>query len=121
MQTQLKITFLDLPHSDALDVRIKEKVAHMEKRFSRLTGCHVIVAEPHRHRSTHRLYSITINIAYPGGTLAVKRDDKDDVYGLLQEAFAAAERDLEKALGKRARHDGMPASGKLAVEGERPR
>lgn len=101
MQTQLKITLLDLPQSEALAARIHEKVAHMEKRFARLTACHVIVSEPHRHRSTHRLYAIRINVALPGVNLTVRRDDKEDVYVLLQEAFAAAERDIEKALARR--------------------
>ena len=101
MQTHLKITLLDLAHSDALDARIREKVSHMEKRFPRLMGCHVIVSEPHRHRSTHRLYAIRINVALPGVNLTVRRDDKEDVYVLLQEAFAAAERDIEKALARR--------------------
>jgi len=101
MQTQLKITLQDLPHSDALDARIREKAAKLEKAFPRLTGCHVVVSEPHRHKQNPRLFAVRINIAFPGGEVVASRDDRDDVYVLLRDAFAAAERDLEKALGRR--------------------
>ena len=101
MQTQLKITLQDLPYSDALDGRIREKVAKLEKMFPRLTGCHVIVSEPHRHHLNPRLFAVKINIAYPGGEVVVTRDDREDVYVSLRDAFAAAERELEKSSGRR--------------------
>jgi ribosomal subunit interface protein len=101
MQTQLKITLQELPYSDALDARIREKVAKLEKAFPRLTGCHVVVSEPHRHKQNPRSFAVRINIAFPGGEVVVTRDDRDDVYVLLRDAFAAAERELEKSLGRR--------------------
>lgn len=106
MQTELKITLLDIAASEALDAKIREKVAHLEQRFPAVTACHVIVSAPHRHRSTHRLHSVRINVAVPGNTITVKCDDREDAYVLLREAFAAAERDLEKAVGRRSAHEG---------------
>jgi ribosome-associated translation inhibitor RaiA len=102
MQTPLKISLQDLAHSAALDARIRAKVAKLEHAFPRLTGCHVVVSEPHRHRQNPRSFAITINIAFPGGEVVVTRGDRDDVYVLVRDAFAAAERDLEKSLGRRA-------------------
>jgi ribosome-associated translation inhibitor RaiA len=101
MQTQLKITLQDLPHSDALDARIRAKAAKLETAFPRLTGCHVVVSEPHRHQQSPRSFAVRLNIAFPGGEVVVTRDDSDDVYVLLRDAFAAAERDLEKSFDRR--------------------
>jgi ribosome-associated translation inhibitor RaiA len=102
MQTQLKITLQDLEHSAALDTQIRAKVAKLEQAFPRLTGCHIVVSEPHRHRQNPRSFAISLKIAFPGGEVVVTRDDRHDVYVLVRDAFAAAERDLEKALGRRA-------------------
>ena len=101
MQTQLKITLQDLPHSEALDARIRAKAAKLEKAFPRLTGCHVVVSEPHRHQQNPREFAVRMNVAFPGGEVVVTRDAGDDVYVLLRDAFAAAERELEKKLERR--------------------
>jgi ribosomal subunit interface protein len=124
MQTQLKITLQDLPYSDALDARIREKVAKLEKAFPRLTGCHVVVSEPHRHKQNPRLFAVRANIAFPGGEVVVTRDDHEDVYVSLRDVFAAAERDLEKSLGHRhargePHHGYVPAAALANQESDR--
>jgi ribosomal subunit interface protein len=114
MQTQLKITLQDLSYSDALDGRIREKVAKLEKPFPRLTGCRVVVSATHRHKQNPRLLAVKVNIAFPGGEAVVTRDDREDVYVSLRDAFAAAERNLEKSLGRR-RARGKPHHGYVPV------
>jgi ribosomal subunit interface protein len=101
MQDKLQITLQNMPHSEALDARIREKLEKLERNYPRLTACHVVVSEPHRHQQRHRLLTFTMKIAYPGGEVVVTRDDNEDVYVLLRDAFAAAERELEKSLGQR--------------------
>lgn len=114
MQTDIRITLQDLPYSEAFDARVREKVLKLEKRFSRLTACHVVLSEPHRHNQNPRSFEVRVNIAYPDGEIVVTRDNRDDVYILLREAFAVAERELAKKLGRRnARgepHHGLAAS-----------
>src|SRR4029079_18405612 len=102
MQTQLKITLQDLDHYAALDALLRANFAKLEQAFPRLTGCHIVVSEPHRHRQNPRSFAISLKIAFPGGEVVVTRGDRHDVYVLVRDAFAAAERDLEKALGRRA-------------------
>ena len=120
MQTQLKINLQDLEHSAALDARIRAKVAKLEQAFPRLIGCHVVVCELHRHRQNPRSFAITLNIAFPSGEVVVTRDDRDDVYALVRDAFATAERELEKSLGRRAArgepHHGLAPATVLANE-----
>jgi ribosomal subunit interface protein len=116
MQNELKITFNDMAHSDAVEARIREKAAKLEKLFPRLTGCQVTVSEPHRHQQRHRLLAVGIKISFPGGEVAVTRDDNEDVYVLLRDAFAAAGRELEKNLGRRKTR----AASHHALNSDRP-
>ncbi|MEO8441299.1 MAG: HPF/RaiA family ribosome-associated protein [Betaproteobacteria bacterium] len=80
-----------------------------------MTGCHIVVSEPHRRHLNPRLFAVTVNIAFPGGEVSVTRDDREDVYVSLRDAFAAAERDLEKSLGRRHSR-GEPHHGYVPAE-----
>lgn len=113
MQNELQITIQDMPASAALESKIRDKVAKLERMHPRLTSCRVSVAAPHRHQHRHRLLAVTLLITFPGGEVAVTRDDNEDVYVLVRDAFAAAERELGKYAGhldKRAaaHHDYHP-------------
>ena len=112
MQSELKITIQDMPAAAALEAKIRSKVAKLEKSHPRLTACRVAISAPHRHQHRHRLCAVTLTIAFPGGEIAVTRDDNEDAYVLVRDAFAAAQRELEKAAGHRnkraAEHHGSP-------------
>ena len=103
MQNDVQITVRDHAHSDALDARIREKTAKLEKVCPRITSCHVVVSAPHHHQQRKNVFMVRINITFPGGEVVVTRDNHDDVYVLLRDAFVAARRELEKALRQ---HDG---------------
>lgn len=65
--------------------------------FQRITGCHVVVAQPHRHHRGGRLSSVRIDVVVPGGEIVVNRDQHldhthEDVFVALRDAFAAARR-----------------------------
>lgn len=103
MQNELQITIDDMPHSAALDARIREKVSKLEKVCPRLTSCRVVVAAPHHHQPHRKLFTVRLNILFPGGEVVVTRNNHEDVYVILRDAFVAARRELEKAMH---RHDG---------------
>jgi ribosome-associated translation inhibitor RaiA len=102
----LEITFRDVEHSPALEERIRESAAKLE-RFSRdITGCHVIVEAPHRHHQKGRLYHVRIDMTLPGREIAVTRDPgenhaHEDAYVAVRDAFAAAARRVEDFVGRR--------------------
>jgi ribosome-associated translation inhibitor RaiA len=58
-------------------------------------SCHVSVEQPHRHKHQGRLFNVRITLHVPGGEFVVNRDHHEDVYVALQDAFAAARRQLE--------------------------
>lgn len=101
MQTDLQITVRDMPHSEALDARIRERIAKLEKICPRLTSCHVVIAAPHYHQQYRKLFAVRLNIMFPGGEVVVKRDNHEDIYIVLHDAFDAAWRELAKATGRR--------------------
>lgn len=103
MQNELQITIDDMPHSAALDERIREKVGKLEKICPRLTSCRVVVAAPHHHQLHRKQFTVRLNILFPGGEVVVTRNNHEDVYVILRDAFVAARRELEKATH---RHDG---------------
>ncbi len=106
LQEDLYITLHDMPHSAALEARIRQKVAKLERFCPRMNSCHVVVAAPH-HRQLHwRLLTLRLNVMFPHDEIVITRDNHEDVYVLLRDAFVAARREIEKA---RNQHRGGPS------------
>ena len=116
MQEPLQITFHNLDRSDAIDARVRERVAKMERYYDGVVGCRVSIEAPHKqpHKST---LGITINVRVPGKDLVIKRegrlheaDGHQESYRILNEAFDAIDRQLEefsrKQRGEVKTHDG---------------
>lgn len=95
MQIPLQITFHGAPRSEALETRIRDKVAHLEKFHPRMTSCRVAVEERDRHRHQGKEFRIRLDIRVPEHEIVVNRDHHEDVYVALRDAFAAAARQLE--------------------------
>ncbi len=96
MQSALQITNDDMLHSAAFDARIRKKVVKLEQICPWLTACRVVVTAPHRHQQHRRLFTVRLNIMFPGGEVVVTRDNHEDVNVLLRDAFVAVRRELEK-------------------------
>ena len=100
MQIPLQITFRGIPHSDAVEAKIREKVSKLERFHSHIMGCRVAVeSEHHRHHQGNQ-YHIRLDITTPRKELVISRDHHDkkayeDVYVAMRDAFNAATRQLE--------------------------
>jgi putative sigma-54 modulation protein len=125
MQSALQITSDDMPHSAAFDARIREKVVKLEQICPRLTACRVVVTASHRREQHRRLFTVRLNIMFPGGEVVVTRDNHEDVNVLLRDAFVAVRRELEEyarrhngAVRHPGRHgwDGIARQPELANE-----
>ncbi|NNG03567.1 MAG: HPF/RaiA family ribosome-associated protein [Inquilinus sp.] len=100
MQIPLEVAFRNMDHSDAVETRIGEKLAKLERFFDHITQVRVAVEAPHRHQHTGKLFRVAIEISVPGKKLIVnhagpKNQAHEDVYVALRDAFAAATRQLE--------------------------
>ena len=100
MQTMPQVSFDDIPIDEAVRDAALEHITELERFSDRITGCHVVVAQPHRHHHDGRLYTVRIDLVVPGGEIVVNRDhpldhSHEDVYVALRDAFHAARRRLE--------------------------
>jgi len=95
MQTPLKIAFREMPRSDVLEARIRDKAAKLEEFYPRINSCRVVVEERERHRRQGKQFSVKLDIRVPGHEVIVDRDHDEDVYVALRDAFDAAKRKLE--------------------------
>lgn len=98
MQTPLQISFRGMDPSPAVEARIRDKAARLERLHDRITSCHVVVQAPHRHQHQGNLYEVRIQLRIPGQhELVVNREGRldpahEDVYVAIRDAFQAAER-----------------------------
>lgn len=95
MERPLQITLRNVAHSDALDAHIRERASRLEKSYPRITGCHVVVEVPHKHKHQGNLFNVRLDIKVPGNEIVLSRDLSEDVYVALRDVFDAARRKLE--------------------------
>lgn len=100
MQTAPQVSFDDLPSDDTVRDAALEHIDQLERLCDRITGCHVVIAQPHRHHREGRLYSVRIDLVVPGNEIIVNREHHldhahEDVYVALRDSFLAARRRLE--------------------------
>jgi ribosomal subunit interface protein len=95
MKTPLQITFRDIPHSDALDTHIRDKVQKLEQIFADIVSCRVVVEQPARHQQQGKLFNVRIDLGVPGSEIVVDKQQNEDVYAALRDAFDATKRQLD--------------------------
>lgn len=122
MQLPLEITFHGLDRSPAIEARIREKAGKLERFFSRITSCRVVVEAPHQHSNKGRLYSVRIDVTVPGDEIVVNRTGSknhahEDIKVAVRDAFNALSRRLEdharKVRGEVKSHE-APPHGRVA-------
>ena len=117
METPLQITFRDIAQSDAVEARIREKAAKLERHYKRIMSCSVVVEATNRRGHKGRIFDIHIDLRVPGGELVVSRQPganhaHEDIYVAIRDAFRAAERQLEdyarRQSGQTKSHEAPP-------------
>jgi ribosomal subunit interface protein len=99
MQIPLQITVHGMSRSDALDARIREKVAGLERFHPRITRCRVTVGEFSRHHHQGRQFEVRVDVRVPGhAEIVSNRHHHEDVYVALRDAFASTTRQLEEVI-----------------------
>jgi ribosome-associated translation inhibitor RaiA len=100
MQQPLQVTFHNLPHSDALEEDIRERVAKLEGLHGRLIGCRVVVDSPHRTQVKGKTYAVRIEMQVVGGEVVVSREPVGEWRVAMNEAFDVAKRRLKEHAAK---------------------
>lgn len=99
MAMPLEIVFHNVDRSTAVEDATRERAAKLEQLAPNITSCRVTVEAPHRNHQQGNLYTVRIDLRYPGGeTLASRAPGEnhahEDVYVALRDAFKAARRQL---------------------------
>lgn len=96
MKIPLQVTFRNFQHSDTIEATINEKAAKLDRFYDKIMSCRVVVEESQRRHHQGKLFSVRIDITVPGKELAVTRQEHEDVYVAVRDAFNAAVRILEE-------------------------
>jgi len=121
METPVQVTFHDVPVSDEIERMCWRESEKLERYHGQITGCHVLIAQPHRHHRKGNLYDIRVSVVIPGGEVVVNRTPREHASDerielAIREAFDTARRRLEDAVRRRRglvkEHD-TPAHGRI--------
>lgn len=92
----------NVPHSDALEARIRESAAKLEQFHPRITSCRVAVDEVDKHHRQGREFRVRVEVRAPGHEEAVSTlHHHEDVYVALRDAFDAVRRQLQETQAAR--------------------
>ncbi len=100
MQIPLQVTFRGMEPSPAVETRVREMAQRLDRYRDRITSCRVVVEAPHRHHHKGKLYTVAVDVTYPGGEVVVNRGRRfdhghEDVYVAMRDAFNAVRRRLQ--------------------------
>ncbi|MDH5389232.1 MAG: HPF/RaiA family ribosome-associated protein [Gammaproteobacteria bacterium] len=119
MRQPLQVNFRDIPPSDAVEAKIREKAAKLDEFYDQIMACKVMVEAPHARHHKGMLYHVRIDLTVPNGELVVNRSPKEhhaheDVYVAIRDAFNAARRKLQDFSRKQrgdVKHHEVPPHG----------
>jgi ribosome-associated translation inhibitor RaiA len=121
MVTPVEVHFHGIEKSDAVEQRVRDKVAKLQRHFDRMTSCRVGIEVPQRSADRPKVYQVKIEIGMPRrGTLVVSHERKSSnaKEGLslaIRDAFDSAQRKVDGLAAK------IGERGKLERGRRRPR
>jgi len=115
MQLPLQITFRNMPSSEAVEAKVKQRAIKLKRYFENILSCKVTIEAPHKHHHKGSIFQVNIDVSVPGKEIVVSRERglnhaHEDIYVAVRDAFAAVRRQLEEytksRLGKAKRLTG---------------
>jgi len=112
MAVPLQITYKGMESTPALEARIREKAARLERFEADILRCHVTIEAPHHHHRQGRLYQVRVEVFVPRGDVVVTYEGShdhahEDPHVAVRDAFDAVVRQLEdhvRRLDGRVKH-----------------
>ncbi|MBI4525694.1 MAG: HPF/RaiA family ribosome-associated protein [Deltaproteobacteria bacterium] len=124
MNIPIKITFRNMPPSEAIESSIRDKAVKLDTFYEKIMSCRVMLEAPHRYHRKGKVFRVRIDMTVPGGELVVNRapkriigtplhrlkepdadlavdrqpskpDAHEDIYVAIRDAFDAARRKLQ--------------------------
>ena len=101
MTDGVEIHFHGIEKSEAVEDKVRAKVAKLEKHFGRMTRCRVVLEAPHRSPQKPKVYQVKIEIAVPSRQPIVVCHEREGPHAneelklAIRDAFEAATRKLD--------------------------
>lgn len=113
MKLPIQITAKNIELTDAIENEIQKRAERLDQYYPEIMSCRVVVEAPHKHQRKGLKYDIKIDLKIPPGKeIVIKRQDNEDLYVAIRDAFDAARRKLEdvvrKLRGDMKRHKETP-------------
>ena len=67
MQIPLQLSFRGMEPSAAVELKVRERVAKLERFSDRITSCRVVVESPHRRHHQGKLFHVRVDLTVPDG------------------------------------------------------
>jgi len=106
MTTPVEVHFHGIEKSEAIEQRVREKVAKLKKHFDRMTSCRVGIEVPQRTAQRPKVYQIKVEIGVPHRRPIVVSHERvgshaNEELGLaIRDAFEAALRKVDGMAAK---------------------
>ena len=107
MNAPVEVHFHGIQRSEAIEQRVREKVAKLEKHFERMTSCRVVLEATQRTALKPKVYCIKIEIGVPRQRPIVVCHERvgshasEELTMALRDAFEAALRKVDGIASKR--------------------
>jgi len=103
---QVHLSFRDMEPSPAVEERVRERAARLERYFDHITACRVVIESPHHHHHKGKLFRVRVDLTVPEGTIIADGGrsvdhSHEDVYVAIRDAFDTARRELEDWVRRR--------------------
>ncbi|HEY8514098.1 MAG TPA: HPF/RaiA family ribosome-associated protein [Candidatus Binatia bacterium] len=100
MKEPLRITYRGIEPTPAIEAKIRERAARLDRYYDDIISCHVTVDTPHRSQVKAKLYDVRIDLVVKGAEIVVRREpaqhpEHTDLYVAIRDAFDAAKRRLQ--------------------------
>ncbi|WP_264770159.1 HPF/RaiA family ribosome-associated protein [Coxiella burnetii] len=104
MQVPLQITLRNIDPTPAIEDRIHKKADKLSQYSDQIISCHIVVELPKRHQHQGKLNNVRINLTLPGKEFAVNRNEVEDLYVAIRDAFDDMARKVEEEMRMRMGH-----------------
>ena len=106
MEQPLKLSFHGVEPTAAIEDRIRDRFARLERLHDGIVACHVTVEAPHRHHHKGTSFNVRIDLTVPHGEIVVGGRDSahdhahEDLYVAIRDSFDVARRLLQEHVRK---------------------
>jgi len=97
----LQITVRSISDSPTIQYRIRKHFAKLNRIYSKISNCRVVIDVPQNHKHKGKLFSVCIDITIPNKELISKKRNQN-LYVAIRDSFLAIENLLKKHIKRKS-------------------